>query len=284
MRRLAALCLLAAACASTPKAADRWSAAPVSSDQYESHPAFDPLTGDLYFVRSAPDFSGWRIYMSACGPDRTRGRPQPPSFAGADGAEADPFFTPDGRTFYFISSRAEDGRPQRELDIWRVTREGENAWGAPQRLPPPVNSEGQEWFPRLAADGWLYFGSDRAGGHGRTDIYRALPDEVGGWRVENLGPNINTAGDEYEAEISPDGRRMLIMADGDLYESTFGNGRWRARRKLDATVNTAAMEVGPLWAPDGRTFMFARDSGEASLSGEIYRQRGGVSWWPPRCR
>ena len=133
-------------------------------------------------------------------------------------------------------------------------------------------------------DGWLYFGSDRAGGHGRTDIYRALPDEVGGWRVENLGPNINSAGDEYEAEISPDGRRMILMADGDLYESRFERGRWRAREKLDETINTPALEVGPLWSPDSRTFLFARDSGDAALSGEIYRQRGGVSWWPPRCR
>ncbi len=283
MFRLIALCLLACACASSQPAVSPWSTAPVSSSQFESHPAFDPLTGDLYFVRSAPDFSGWRIMVSACLPDRTRGAPQLPSFAGADGAEADPFFTQDGRTLYFVSSRAEDGRPQRELDIWRITREGENAWGAPQRLSPPVNSEGQEWFPRLASDGWLYFGSDRRGGHGRTDIYRAMPDEVGGWRVENLGPNINSAGDEHEAEISADGRRMILMADGDLYESRFRGGRWRARERLDATINTPAMEVGPLLSPDGRFFLFARDSGDASLSGEIYRQRG-MSWWPPRCR
>lgn len=283
MFRAAALCLLAAACASAPPAVTRWSAAPVSSAQYESHPAFDPLTHDLYFVRSAPDFSGWRIFVAHCGAHRRYQAPEPAAFAGADGFEADPFFTADGRTLYFISSRAEGGVRQTELDIWRVTRGAGNQWSQPQRLPQPINSDAQEWFPRLAADGWLYFGSSREGGLGRTDIYRGRPDQVGGWIVENLGPNINTPGDEYEADISPDGRRMLIMADGDLYQSRFEDGRWHRREKLGDDINTPAMEVGALFAPDGRSFLFARDSGDPALSGEIYRQRGMVSW-PPRCR
>jgi hypothetical protein len=32
----------------------RWTPAAISSSQFESHPAFDTLTGDLYFVRSSP--------------------------------------------------------------------------------------------------------------------------------------------------------------------------------------------------------------------------------------
>jgi Tol biopolymer transport system component len=281
MLRFAALCLLLSACATGPSVT-RWSAAPVSSAQYESHPAFDPRTRDLYFVRSTPEFSGWRLYLSACGARGARTAPQQPSFAGADGVEADPFFTPDGRTLYFISSRSENGVAQTELDIWRVSRGDNNVWGAPEHLPPPVNSEGQEWFPRLDRAGRLYFGSDRRGGLGQTDIYRATPDGAGSWRVENLGPAINSAGDEYEAELSANGRRMVLMADGDLYESRLREGAWTPRSRIEG-VNTEAMEVGPLLAPDGRVLMFARDSGDAALSGEIYqRERSGV--WPPRCR
>ncbi|MGO4779233.1 hypothetical protein AB4084_27570, partial [Lysobacter sp. 2RAB21] len=43
---------------------EQWSPPRIASDQFESHPAFDPRNGDLYFVRSRPDFSGWRILMS----------------------------------------------------------------------------------------------------------------------------------------------------------------------------------------------------------------------------
>lgn len=279
MLRIVALSFLLAGCASA--GVERWSAAPVASNQYESHPAFDPRTRDLYFVRSAPDFSGWRIFVSTCG-RRGYAEPRPPSFAG-DGAEADPFFTEDGRTLYFISSRSENGRPQRDLDIWRVTRGEDNVWGAPEHLPEPVNSEGQEWFPRLTRDGWLYFGSDRAGGHGRTDIYRAQSDGVGGWRVQNLGPNINTAGDEYEAEFNARADRMVLMADGDLYESRLRGDDWSPREKLGDDVNTGAMEVGPLLSPSGDSLMFARDNGDPAWSGEIYRLAQESSW-PRRCR
>jgi hypothetical protein len=281
MLRLALLCLVLSACASAPPV-ERWSQAPVSTNQYESHPAFDPRTGDLYFVRGAPDFSAWRIFMSVCH-RRAYGAPQSPPFAGADGYEADPFFTPDGRWLYFISSRSEDGGAQRDLDIWRVSRDREGVWGAPEHLPPPISSEGQEWFPRLAEDGWLYFGSNREGGLGRTDIYRGRPDGVGGWRVENLGPAINTPGDEYEAEISEDGRTMVLMADGNLYQSRLRNDEWRQREALGADVNSQAMEVGPLLSPDGRSLMFARDTGDPALSGEIFH-RGRSGQWPPRCR
>ena len=36
-----------------------WKPAGISSPQFESHPAFDPRTGDFYFVRSSPQFTGW---------------------------------------------------------------------------------------------------------------------------------------------------------------------------------------------------------------------------------
>lgn len=44
-----------------------WIPAGVSSPMFKSHPAFDPWSGDLYFVRSKPDFTGWRILTSRCG-------------------------------------------------------------------------------------------------------------------------------------------------------------------------------------------------------------------------
>ena len=38
-----------------------WKPAGISSPRFESHPAFDPRTGDFYFVRSSPEFRGWRV-------------------------------------------------------------------------------------------------------------------------------------------------------------------------------------------------------------------------------
>lgn len=266
-----------------PPTVNRWSSPPISTARYESHPAFDPITGALVFVRSSPQFAGWRLFVSECGPSGWS-EPRQTDFAG-DGVEADPFFSLDGRSLFFISSRAEGGAIQSDLDIWRVERGPDGVWGEPERLPEPLNSDGQEWFPRPARDGWLYFGSDRAGGFGATDIYRARTDVAGNWRVENLGRTINTDGDEYEAEISARGDKMIFMADGDLYESIRVGGGWSARAKLGPEVNSPTMEVGALLSPDGESFLFARDSGDPDSSGELYlyQRDGGVAAWPPAC-
>ncbi|MEO8017299.1 MAG: hypothetical protein ABI769_05770 [Pseudomonadota bacterium] len=254
----------------------RWSEPPVSTDQYESHPMFDPRSGDLYFVRSTPEFEHWKLLVSACDRDGRRGEPEPPPFASPAAAEADPFFTRDGGTFYFISTRSVNGEAKSDLDIWRVHRDRSGVWAAPEHLPAPVNSDKQEWFPRLAADGWLYFGSGREGGLGRTDIWRAK--EVGGvWRVENLGREINTAGDEFEPELSANGKHLLLMADDDLYGSRLEHGRWTLREKLGPEVNTANMEVGSYLSPDARSFLFSRD-------GEIYQYGSSAQNFPPHCR
>ena len=258
-----------------------WKHAGISSPQFESHAAFDPRTGDFYFVRSSPAIEGWRILVSHCTLNGWS-KPEPPVFAG-DGLEADPYFTPDGRSLYFISSRSVNGTKRKDLDIWRVDRGADGAWGAPAHLPEPVNSPGAEWFPRPAPDQWLYFGSNRPGGLGGNDIWRARADAGGGWTVENLGPAVNTAGEEYEALPSPDGSRLIVMADGGLYETRRTGAGWSSRIKLDADVNANGTEIGALFSPSGRSLLFSRDT-KGPESGEFFVWReGGSEAWPPEC-
>ena len=274
-----ALLALAAATAPVPVPA-LWIPASISSPQFESHAAFDPLTGDLYFVRSRPDFSGWRIMTSHCGPSGWT-VPVDAPFAG-DGVEADPGFAEGGRALWFISTRSTDGVHRPDLDIWTVRRGANGAWGTPERLPEPVNSAGSEWFPRWGPDGWLYFGSSRPGGVGRNDIWRARRDGQGRWTVENGGPALNSAGDEYEPLLSPDGRRMLIATGEGYYESRYRNGRWMPRVRLGPEINANGSEIGALFSPSGRSFLFARDLGPGR-SGEFLVGGTPEPGWPPAC-
>lgn len=256
-----------------------WTPPTISTDQFESHPALDPKTGDLWFVRSRPDFTGWRIMVSRCGPGGWQA-PTEPSFAG-DGVEADPWFSPNADTLWYISTRRVAGVERRNLDIWRVKRGGDSIWGTPERLPEPVNSPQQEWFPREARDGWLYFGSGRPGGHGGTDIWRARQVK-GAWRIENAGPNLNSAGEEYEPLISRDGKRMLIAAGDGYYESRRTRRGWSPRVKLGPEINTDSGEIGALFSPSGRSFLFSRNVG-GERSGEILLARDGSENWSPSC-
>jgi WD40 repeat protein len=258
-----------------------WKPAGISSPRFESHPAFDPRTGEFYFVRSSPQFTGWRILVSRC-TETGWSPPAPPAFAG-DGVEADPFLTADDRTLYFISTRSLDGVKRGDLDIWRVDRDTAGIWGAPTHLPEPINSSAAEWFPRPAADGWLYFGSSRPGGLGATDIWRGRADAGGKWTVENLGAGVNTAGDEYEPLPAPDGSRMIIMADGSLYETRPTATGWGPRTRLGSEVNQNGTEIGALFSPSGRSLLFARDT-KGPDSGEFFVwYEHGPEAWPPEC-
>lgn len=258
-----------------------WTPTGVSSDLFESHSAFDPLTGDLYFVRSSKSFSGWRIFYSHCNGTRWSD-PLPAPFAGA-GVEADPWFTPDGRSVYFISTRATGSTKSKDLDIWRADRTRDGHWEKPVRLPEPVNSGEAEWFPRPAPDGWLYFGSNRQGGFGKNDIWRARETSPGQWQVENAGPALNTAGNEYEALPSPDGQWLLLNADGGYYTSRKGADGWQPRSRLGPEINVNGSEIGALFSPSGKSLLFARDTGEPK-SGEFFVWHiEGNEAWPPTC-
>jgi hypothetical protein len=262
-------------------AVTRWTPPIVSRDRFESHVAVAPRTNDLYFVRSAPDFSGWKLFVSNCGMARWE-KPRPPAFAG-DGLEADPWFTPDGRDLYFISSRSTDGQHRDDLDLWKISRDAQGVWGTPQRLPEPLNSRAQEWFPRMDADGWLWFGSGRPGGLGKTDIWRARETSPGKWEVLNAGPAINTDSQEYEAEISRDGRRLIINTADAMYESTFDGKAWTPRTKMSADINVNGSEIGALLSPSGHSMLFARDTKGAD-SGELFLWNDGTAErWPLAC-
>lgn len=280
-----ALCLpLAAAASGAAPAPVRWTPPTLASDGYESSPSFSPDGDEIVFMRSDRNFARWRLLRSRC----ERGRwspPRPPPFASAEaGVDADPAFSPDGRRLYFVSSRHD---PRREdLDIYVVERRGRAGWSAPRRLPAPVNSPASELLPRPTGDGGLYFGSSRDGGHGQGDLYLARADAGGRWTVANLGPPLSSAANEYEADVSSDGRRLVAVIDrGDrshLYRFERERGVWRERGRLPAREDV--FQVGPLLSPAGDRLLFAQADGERS--GELFLLdlvEAPDRRWPPAC-
>jgi Tol biopolymer transport system component len=252
----------------------------VSGGDFDSHPAFTPDGTTLYFVRSTPDFSRWTILVSRF----DKGRWNEPEVAPFSGqySDADPFITPDGSRFYFISNRPVAGKPDPDLDIWVMERSGAG-WGEPTHLDAPVNSAGSEWYPTVATNGTIYFGSDRAGGKGRTDIYRCRVVDGKYADAENLGDSINTAFNEFEPCIAPDESFLVFMgggrADGrggfDLYISRNRDGAWTKPTNLGDTVNSSGNEYSPTISPDGTSFFWTSTRSEnGAPSGKRLDYRG----------
>lgn len=243
-----------------------WDRPALSSPDWESHPAIDPRTGDVWLVRSDKNFSGWRLMVAQCRDGRLSA-PGPAPLA-APGLEADPWFSPDGMTLWFISSRASGAMESKGLDIWHARRREDGSWNEPERLPEPVNSGEAEWFPRPGPDGWLYFGSRRGGGLGKDDIWRAKQDAGGAWLVENAGSGLNSPEAEYEFQPSSDGRWGILATETGLYMVSRENGDWKRLYRFGQTVNANGSEIGPAIIADGRAFLFSRDLG-GGRSGEI---------------
>lgn len=106
---------------------------------------------------------------------------------------AHPAVSPDGQWLYFVSDMpgGEGG-----LDIWR-TRITSSGFGGVENVGRPINTPGDEMFPRFKPSGELYFSSDGHPGMGGLDIIKATPDSIKGWILENQGFPLNSSADEY---------------------------------------------------------------------------------------
>jgi Tol biopolymer transport system component len=235
----------------------------ISTGDHDSHPAFSPDGRMMLFVKMSPDFSKWTLFVSY---DSNNGwsEPEIAPFSGQYW-DADPFFTREGKTLYFISNRpAKPGDPPKDdFDIWKVEK-GEKEWSDPVQLPPPINSETSEYYPTLADNGSMYFGSRREGGKGATDIYFCRLEE-GKYRTAiNIGDAINTPGNEFEPCIAPDESFLIFMAtptealdQTDLWISHYREGQWTKAVKLPAPLNSAVMEFSSKISLDGKQLFFS---------------------------
>ncbi len=106
--------------------------------------------------------------------------------------------------------------------------------------------------PFLSADGKeLYVSSDVDGGYGGKDLYVLTKNSDGAWsNAQNLGPNINTSGDEVFPQISADGK-LLFASNGqegmgglDIFSASKLNKQWNSVQNLRSPINSGADDFG----------------------------------------
>jgi peptidoglycan-associated lipoprotein len=119
----------------------------------------------------------------------------------------------DGQSIIF--AKGNDGKPTGNLEVnLYFTRYRNGQWSEPR---PIAMNDPKSWdsTPALTPDGnTLYFSSTRPGGFGGMDLYTAKLNRRGRWvDVRNLGPEINTPGNEAYPFISEDGS-LYFSSDG----------------------------------------------------------------------
>lgn len=162
-------------------------------------------------------------------------------------------------------------------DLWQATLQ-DKRWMDPQ--PLALNSTADDVDPFLSADGrWLYFASNRKGGQGGFDLYRAAVAADGSLgQPQSLGPAVNGRQDERSPALADDGQLLFSSnRDGgsggwDLWHAIAAGDGFAAAAAM-VGINTAADELDASWLGGGRGLVFARTNAG-----------GGTQLWLSQCR
>lgn len=139
--------------------------------------------------------------------------------------EGAPSFSPDGKTMYLTVCTTNPEYP-RMAEIWSSSR-SDASWSKPSAVKITADTLSSYAHPAVSPDGqWLYFTSDMPGGYGGNDIWRAAFSGGKVGFIENLGPEINSDGNECFPAFRPTGE-LYYASDGlggmgglDLYRAT----------------------------------------------------------------
>jgi outer membrane protein OmpA-like peptidoglycan-associated protein/tetratricopeptide (TPR) repeat protein len=191
-----------------------------------------------------------------------------------EGAQA---LSQDGQWLIYTGCNFPDGMGNCDLYFSMLTPQG---WSEPQNMGRALNTEFWESAPTLSPDKRdLYFASRMQGGYGGSDIYvsRRLPN--GRWgEPRNMGPGINTAGDESCPFIHADNLTLYFTSNGhlgyggdDLFLTRRNaDGSWGKPENLGYPINTIENEGSLVIAADGKTAYYASDKSDSKGGLDLY--------------
>jgi hypothetical protein len=242
----------------------------------------------LFFYSDRPGGSGgydlWVAYRRG---DGTSGYREPINLGPGVNSEFNdygPAVTRDGALLYFSSNRPRDEVEAPDPHAWPATvREDlfrrtydlyesaitDSGFGPAVALDA-LNTPANEGAPAVSPTGdFLYFASDRDGGHGGFDLYRVRRAAAGFHPTENLGPAVNTSSNELDPGLThlgyglffssdrfapaagPPSEAVTIERQYDLYYTT-SREVYRDRLRESYPIDWAALwsAIGPnlLWA------------------------------------
>jgi outer membrane protein OmpA-like peptidoglycan-associated protein len=183
----------------------------------------------------------------------------------------------DGEWLVFTACNREDGWGS--CDIY-ISFLNQNGWSEGLNLGGKVNTDQWESQPCLSPDKRdLFFASRRNGGYGGSDIYVSHLSANGEWSApENLGPEINTKGDESCPFIHADNQTLFFTSNGlqgygedDLFFARKGpKGDWSVPENLGYPINTIYKEGTLFIAADAKTAYYASDRTDSKGGLDIY--------------
>lgn len=183
-------------------------------------------------------------------------------------------FSPDAQTMYLTVAKRSPNSDS-SVEIF-TSRRSDATWSAPQKLEITADTLSAFGHPAVSPDGqWLYFCSDMPGGYGGLDIWRInLQDRVGS--LENLGPQINTPGNEMFPYSRTDSL-LYFSSNGhpgfgglDLFTARLNStGDYWSVENMGLPMNSKGDDFGITFGP-GESGFFSSNRGDARGYDHIY--------------
>ncbi len=179
----------------------------------------------------------------------------------------------DGKTLIFSRCIVEEYRLDCSdcmgmCDLYISTKNEKEEWSKPINLGPEINTSHWESHPSFSQyEDTLYFASDRIGGFGLSDIWFTVRLKGDKWsKPQNMGPVINTRGNEYSPFIHKTTNVFYFSSDGQTFN--FGD---LENKKYNRTIDiyrtwkdnnnwVEPKNIGPLVNGEGSEFYFSIDS------------------------
>lgn len=256
----------------------------VSTGLNEFNAMFSPDGNEFYFsIRN-----GWN-QMIICFVKKEGNKwssPEIAPFSGKGYMDADPFFSKDGSTLFFCSSRPAPGRDSSaDWNIWSVKRNA-GGWSEPEYLS--FNTPMNEMYVSVSDNGKIYFHADYENTTGRldinkTDIYCSRFDGKKYLPAEKIG-GVSSQYAEWDPFISPDESYIIFtsvrpggLGSGDLY-ICFKNsdGSWGEVKNMGSKINSSSQDYCPSLSPDGKYFFFS--SYKSKQAGNFQRYKDLVGY------
>ncbi|MBK9013671.1 MAG: OmpA family protein [Saprospiraceae bacterium] len=183
-------------------------------------------------------------------------------------------------TIFFTRNELVELAPDKllKMQIYQAEKDSLDIWGNVQKLPfnniaynfmhPTINAEGDV----------LYVSSDVPGGQGGMDLY--VVKKVGGtWgQMVNLGPTVNTPGNEVFPYIAADGA-LYFSSDGhggmgnlDLFFTIQSNGtqKWSTPENMGVPFCSPTDDLGFIVDSENRNGYFSSDRNGGFGADDIY--------------
>lgn len=196
----------------------------------------------------------------------------------------DPSISQDGGTMYFLGISPEDRSNNAKPDIYK-SQKIEGKWQLASKVGYPISTdEYAESYPVVVADGSIYFQSDRPGGYGKRDTYRAQYLGDGKFDIPvNIGPEVNSERNARSTYVSSDESYLItsnISEELGFYVSFKVENNWQTPILIDLgePFDKDWIYCCPYMSPDNKYFFFSKRYSDPPGSGWKGTTHGEVYW------